>query len=70
MKLIINGQERDIDAPSLEPTLAQVLAVVLGEPRRGVAVALEDRVIPRGNWDQVEVPVGARLEIIGAVQGG
>ena len=70
MKLIINGEEHDVDAPGAAPTLAEVLAVVIGPPRPGVAVALEDRVIPRGSWGEVTVEAGARLEIIGAVQGG
>jgi thiamine biosynthesis protein ThiS len=27
-------------------------------------------VVPRATWDELELPAGARVEIVGAVQGG
>jgi sulfur carrier protein len=38
--------------------------------RRGVAVALDGEVVPRATWDDTPLQAGARLEIVGAVQGG
>ncbi len=70
MKLVINGRERVVDTPTQVVTLSHILRAVLGGPGRGVAVALGDQVVPRGSWDEVEVSEGAKIEIIGAVQGG
>jgi sulfur carrier protein len=38
--------------------------------RRGVAVALDGEVVPRADWDGIELHEHARVEIVGAVQGG
>ena len=37
---------------------------------RGVAVALNGEVVRRGSWQQTELPDGARIEVVTAVQGG
>ena len=37
---------------------------------RGVAVALDGEVVPRARWQQTELPDGARIEVVAAVQGG
>jgi len=39
-------------------------------PVRGIAVAVNDRVIPRGQWDDVVLQQNDRIEIIRATQGG
>lgn len=36
----------------------------------GVAVALDDAIVPRGLWASTPAPAGARLEVVTAVQGG
>ena len=36
----------------------------------GVAVALDDAIVPRGLWASTPVPAGARVEVVTAVQGG
>ena len=38
--------------------------------RRGVAVAVDGEVIPRGEWDRTRLTDGARVEVLQAVQGG
>ena len=38
--------------------------------RRGVAVAVDGEVVPRGEWDSVRLSDGARVEVLQAVQGG
>lgn len=50
-------------------TVAGLLAALGTEPR-GVAVALNGEVVRRGDWGEVVVPAGARLDILTAVQGG
>ena len=37
---------------------------------RGVAVAVDDEVVPRGEWPVRTVPSGAHVEALTAMQGG
>jgi sulfur carrier protein len=37
---------------------------------RGVAVAVDAEVVPRGQWPAHELHDGARVEILRAIQGG
>lgn len=46
-----------------------VLLESLGYPTRGVAVALNQSVLPRSAW-QASLSDGARLDVLTAVQGG
>ncbi|ACY23529.1 thiamine biosynthesis protein ThiS [Gordonia bronchialis DSM 43247] len=41
----------------------------LGLPDRGVAVAVDGAVVPKGAWAQ-PIPDGASVEVVTAVQGG
>jgi len=67
MTIVVNGQPRELDAASVAQLVAE-----LGVPAggRGVAVAVDGEVVPRGRWDDVLVTEGARVEIVTAVQGG
>ncbi|MBJ7384179.1 MAG: sulfur carrier protein ThiS, partial [Mycolicibacterium sp.] len=38
-------------------------------PDKGIAVALDWAVLPRSEWDR-ELPDGAKVEVVTAVQGG
>jgi sulfur carrier protein len=42
----------------------------LGLGRRGVAVAVNEEVVPRSNWDGTRLSAEDRVEILTAVQGG
>ena len=42
----------------------------LGLPDRGIAVAVDGAVVPRGRWDRHTMTDGAVVEIVTAVQGG
>lgn len=68
--IVVNGQ----DAPDLEAgiTIADLVRHVAGvDPDgRGVAVAVDAVVVPRGQWTTTRVADGARVEVVGAVQGG
>lgn len=66
MKVTVNGQSRELD------TAATVGALVDAEvaDRRGVAIAVDGEVLPRAEWDTTTLTDGARVEIVGAVQGG
>jgi sulfur carrier protein len=42
----------------------------LGLPEQGVAVAVEDAVVPRGRWGQTVLLPQQHVEVLTAVQGG
>lgn len=65
MIVMVNEENISVDAH----TTVAALLDSLGFPDRGVAVALDDAVIPRSRW-ATELFDGARLEIVTAVQGG
>jgi sulfur carrier protein len=65
--IIINGEPSDAVAPGV--TVTQLLEA-LDVPDRGVAVAVDAEVIPRGAWETFAVDDGARVEVLIAVQGG
>ena len=37
---------------------------------RGVAVAVDAEVVPRGEWETTKLDDGARVEVLRAIQGG
>jgi sulfur carrier protein len=45
-------------------------ALALPGAGRGVAVAVDAEVVPRGQWEATELHDGARVEILRAIQGG
>jgi sulfur carrier protein len=66
MKLLLNGTEREL------PDGASVAAALeaIGAPASGVAVAVDDDVVPRADWTEYRLHEGARVEVLTAVQGG
>jgi sulfur carrier protein len=69
---VVNGEPYPLERPlSVADLVARLLPglVVDGAPR-GVAVALDDAVVPRGAWDTTTVRPGDRVEVVTAVQGG
>lgn len=68
MNLQINGDERDIEGEQLD--LTDLLEALEVEQRRGVAVAVNNRVIPRSQWAEHRLEEGDAVEIIRATQGG
>lgn len=66
MTIELNGQPRSFDGP------VTVGALVDSEvaDRRGVAVAVDGDVLPRGTWDATSLHDRAKVELVGAVQGG
>ncbi len=66
--IVLNGNACELPAP---PTLAAALAELDVAPdTRGVAVAVDGQVIPRGRWGELELDDGARVEVLTAMQGG
>lgn len=63
MNITVNGE-----AAVHEGTLAALVADSVPD-RAGVAVAVNDEVVPRASWDR-PLADGDRVEIVRAVQGG
>jgi sulfur carrier protein len=66
VKATINGHLRDLPD---ELTVGALLEL-LGSPSRGIAVARNDRVVRRTEYDTDRLRDGDRVEIITAVAGG
>ncbi len=68
MKITVNGTQQSIsEALTLRDVIRRTEGV---EDRDGIAVAVNDDVISRSEWDNYKVSDGDRIEIIQAVQGG
>ncbi len=66
MKLVINGEERDVtDAATVAALIAQ-----LGMKSDRVAVELNREIVPRPSWEGTALRDGDRLEIVHFVGGG
>jgi sulfur carrier protein len=52
-------------------TIAAVLRRLdLSPEARGIAVAVDGEVVPRGGWETYVVSDAARIEVLTAIQGG
>jgi sulfur carrier protein len=68
MRVRVNGESRDLDEGA---TVRDVVALLdLPAEARGVAVAVDAEVVPRGAWDDTEIADGAHVEVLTAIQGG
>ncbi len=68
MTILLNGEKRELAPGTTVRTLLEVLEVPAGA--RGVAVAVDAEVVPRGEWETTELDEGARVEVLRAIQGG
>ena len=68
MRVVLNGEGQELDDGAT--VRAAVAAAGAPSEGRGVAVALDGEVVPRGNWDEVPLREGQRVEVVQAVQGG
>lgn len=68
MEIMVNGETRQLAEAA---TLAEALAAidVTGQVA-GIAVALNDTVVPKSKWQRTVLKSGDRIEIVHAVQGG
>jgi sulfur carrier protein len=66
--VIVNGERHELpDGATIETVVRSSGAPGDG---RGVAVALDGEVVPRGAWGSTHVREGQQLEVLHAVQGG
>ena len=68
MTIVLNGEARELAPGTTVRGLLDALDVPGGE--RGVAIAIDAEVVPRGEWDTTELDDGARVEVLRAIQGG
>jgi sulfur carrier protein len=68
MRLTVNGAPTELPAGATVGVLVQQLE--LPAAGRGVAVAVDREVVPRGAWDSTALVEGANVEVVHAVQGG
>jgi sulfur carrier protein len=68
MQVVINGHRQEVGHGV---TVEGLVSSMPGAPEgRGVAVAVDGEVVPRGAWERTSLKDGARVEIVAAVQGG
>jgi sulfur carrier protein len=68
VKVLVNGESTEFaDGATVQAALD---ALVLPAAGRGVAIAVDAEVVPRGQWAQTQLHEGARVEILRAIQGG
>ncbi len=68
MKVVVNGREADVTDDATVSSILATLDVPAGA--RGVAVAVDAEVVPRGAWERERLHEGAHVEVLHAVQGG
>ena len=68
MNLFLNGEPRELPDGA---TVSEAVAASGAPPGgRGLAVAVDGEVVPRGRWDSTALEDGQRIEVLQAVQGG
>ena len=68
MRVVLNGDTLELADGATVATALEALD--LPGAGRGVAVAVDAEVVPRGQWGRTELHEGARVEILRAIQGG
>ena len=66
MTVTVNGEPRDVPPGATVASLVEQLSA----PSRGIAVAIDGEVVPRGEWTATSLEEGAQVEVVAAIQGG
>ena len=66
MNVVVNGEAHEFDAG----TTVEVLVHDLGRGPKGIAVAVNEEVVPRSTWSGAVLQAGDRVEVLVASQGG
>ena len=67
MELIINSESENFNQPL---TVEQLIYAKFNELPKGIAIAVNNQVIPRDNWKNFDLKNGNKILIIKATQGG
>ena len=65
MRVIVNGEGADVRSANVAALLSE-----LDFPFTQVAIAVNQRVVPRGRWADTALAAGDKIEIITPRQGG
>lgn len=65
MTITVNGDDTEVAADTTVSSLVSQLEL----PDTGIAVAVDGFVVPQGEWNR-QIPIGAEVQIVTAVQGG
>jgi len=68
MRVVVNGKPTAVEDGTTVRALLEGMDVPGGA--RGVAVAVDAAVVPRGEWDTTLLDDGAQVEVLRAIQGG
>lgn len=66
--IVLNGEPRRL--PEAASLLALLDELGVAADTAGVAVAVNDVVVPRPEWEQTRLATGDRVEVVRPVQGG
>ena len=66
--ILLNGEHSERGAGLAVTAVLGLLD--LAPDARGVAVAVDGEVVPRASWASFQIPDGARVEVLTAMQGG
>jgi sulfur carrier protein len=68
MRVVLNGEARELPQGA---TVSDAVRESGAPPEgRGVAVAVDREVVPRGRWHDTRLADGQHVEVLQAVQGG
>lgn len=67
MTIFLNNQERELSEPSTVSALLQLLELAHS---RGIAIAINNEVVPHDKWPTHQLQPNDRLTLIRATQGG
>jgi sulfur carrier protein len=65
--IVLNGEERPLAAETLTGMLQ---AEGIAAEKRGIAVAINDAVVPRRDWGTTALQPGDRVEVVKLFSGG
>jgi sulfur carrier protein len=66
--VVLNGEPRELPLDATVETAVREAGI--DREGRGVAVAVDGEVVPRGQWSDTALREGQKVEVLHAVQGG
>lgn len=68
MKLIVNNQNKQYEQATI--SVQELLDMEFPNRQNGIAVAIDNEIIPKSNWETTTIQENADVLIITATQGG
>lgn len=68
MKLIVNNQNKQYEQVSL--SVQELLDFEFPNRQNGIAVAIDNEIVPKSNWQTTAIQENADVLVITATQGG